>query len=448
MAGNDFRPRRYVNKILQMYGTRLVVLGDSERSDLLIYDPQAGIYVPGERTVKLYAHTLLGAEVTPAKIDQVFKLVHLTAQRKEPAEFDANPNLLVFSNGVLEVKQRTLVPFSPTHLSRTSISSEYDPEATCPLIDQFLNDVLPAEYHPLIEEILGCALVGDNRHEKIVLMLGTGANGKSVLLKLAGALVGEDNVAHIPLQELTDQRFYRAELIGKRLNVYADIEHVSPKGLGTLKALVSGDPILGERKYRDPMSFSNKAVMVFSCNELPYLGGKTFSIQRRLIIIPFRRTFSEKDADKHLIDKLTVTGEVSGLINRAMTGYRRFQEQGEFSIPRESKHLLDEYLEASDSVAMFIKERVHEVEGARVPKAELYDEYVAYCRGSDHWEAGMGVKPLGRPRFNNRLLNLLPSVRDGKQSGSDRRGCWIGISLQPPVPSMSQNRIEVTDLAP
>ncbi len=76
--------------------------------------------------------------------------------------------------------------------------------------------------------------------------------------------------------------------------------------------------------------------MVFSCNELPNLGGKTYSIQRRLILIPFKQTFSGKEADKELIDKLTTPTELSGLINRALIGYQRLIRQGDFTVPAES----------------------------------------------------------------------------------------------------------------
>ncbi len=86
---------------------------------------------------------------------------------------------------------------------------------------------------------------------------------------------------------------------------------------------------------------------------------------------------------------------------------------------------------------------MHKVEGARVSKADLYDEYVGYCCG-DQYERGMGMRPLNQPKFNNRLSHLLPGLRESKVSGSDRRRAWIGISLQAAVPMISQNKIEVT----
>jgi len=46
MASNEFLPLPYVKKILGLYGSRLVVLGDSERSDLLIYSHKKGIFFP------------------------------------------------------------------------------------------------------------------------------------------------------------------------------------------------------------------------------------------------------------------------------------------------------------------------------------------------------------------------------------------------------------------
>jgi len=105
---------------------------------------------------------------------------------------------------------------------------------------------------------------------------------------------------------------------------------------------------------------------------------------------------------------------------------------------------LVDYLEATDSVATFIKERVYKVEDARVSKAGLYLEYRDYCRG-DAYEGGMGMRPLSQPQFNNRLSHLLPGLRESKVSGSDRRRAWIGISLQAAVPTLSQNEIEVTE---
>ena len=425
---DNFRPLPRVNKILADYQDQLFVLGDNENSDLLIYDPETGIFKPGERQVKLSAKELLGPIVRHNRVNEVFKLVHLAAPRKSPGEFDADRNIITFANGVLKVRRRQLVPFSPEFLCRTRIPRKHLPNATCPKINNFLSEVVDPEYHPLIEEILGCVLTGDVRFEACPLLIGPGADGKSVLSKVAEAMVGSENTTNVPLQELADNGFYRAELRGKRLNIFADIDQVSPNKLGILKALISGDPILAARKFKDPFSFSNSAVLIFSCNQLPDFHELTYAVQRRFIVIPFPNIFKGAAADKELVDKLTKPRELAGLTNRALRGYRRLLRQGDFSIPEESRKLLRLHFESSDSVAVFLKEHTYDIPDARVSKSGLYTEYRQQCDGN---YGGLGVKPVSRTKFNAGLRQLRPSVREGKMSTADRRDAWIGLSLHP-----------------
>jgi len=431
-----FLPLPLVRQILKENQDQLFVLGESKKSDLLVYNPQKGVFEPGERQVRLRAKALMGSLVKQQDVEEVFKLVHLAAPRKSPEEFDANRNVITFANGVLKVRQNELVPFSPKFLCRTRIPNKYQRNATCPKVDKFLSEVLAPEYHRLVEEFLGCALVGDVRHEKCLLMLGPGSNGKTVLLKVAQKMVGSENVANVPLQELADKQFYRAEIAGKRLNIFADIDRISPKHLGTLKALISGDWIQADRKYKDPFSFSNSAVLIFSCNQLPEFQERTYAIQRRFVAIPFENIFKGTAADKTLFQKLIKPGELAGFINRALRGYRRWLRKGKFSIPEGSREILRRHFENGDSVAMFVKERTYEISDSRVSKVDLYSEYRNYCTGDD-WTGGLGVKPVSRNQFNSSLRQLRPSVREGKMSSNDRRDTWIGLSLHPPQISAS-----------
>lgn len=51
------------------------------------------------------------------------------------------------------------------------------------------------------------------RWEKCLVLLGSGANGKSVLIDIVTALLGAENVCHFSLNRLTEANgYYRAEL--------------------------------------------------------------------------------------------------------------------------------------------------------------------------------------------------------------------------------------------
>ena len=439
-------------EILEMYGTWLCVLGETEKSDVLLYDCESGIYVPGKLSLESKIDGMLGKKSTTGSRREVYNLVHLRARgnsatRRSPDDFDNDRNIIVYANGTYMVKERKLDEFSPEHYCRIRLPFDFDPGATCPLFKTFLSQVLAPEYHKLIEEILGCALIGDNRFEKVPLLVGAGRNGKSVLLKVIGELVGKENISNLPLMDLAGNNFAIAGLHGKKVNAFADIENLPLKHQGILKSLVSGDPITADRKYLDPITFNSKAVMIFACNDLPSFGAHTFSIERRLIPIDFGRTFSEKEADINLTDKLTTSAELSGIGNLALKGYKRLLDQNVFSIPAESQKLLEAHLDSTDSVALFINECIRKDPDHFIPKQELYDEYVGFCQGGDYQDRGAGLRPLSRPKFNKRLKQQMPFLEEGRVSSSDRREAWRGITYDPQnteIRTASGKRVDIS----
>jgi len=426
---NHFEPQHHVKQVLGTLKDKIFVLGDSSKSVALVYDPATGIFRDGERAIRLQAHRLLGEYVRTAHIDEILRLVQLQAPRATEEDFDKDLDHIVFSNGVLKVRENRFAKFSHKFMCRTRIPNRYDPTAKCPGIDKFLGEVVGLEYQPLIEEMHGCALAGDVRHQKALLLLGSGANGKSVLARIAESMVGTENTANVPLDELTNNTFYRAELRSKRLNIYADMSPVSIKNVGLFKSLISGDRIQADRKYRDPFAFSSRAILVFACNKLPEFEENTYAVMRRLVVIPFCHHFDERDADPDLANKLTVPTEISGLINRAMSGYRRLLENRRFTIPPASSEALERHFGDTDFVEAFLREMTVENPHTRTAKDDLYLAYCLYFQ-TDRYIASMDVQPVSRRKFNAALNRTRPLIRSGKMSATDRRDAWIGIDFQ------------------
>src|SRR5262249_57691869 len=77
----------------------------------------------------------------------------------------------------------------------------------------------------VLQEWFGLCLTPDTSFHKLLIMDGDGGNGKSVVLDVLAAMVGEANVSNVPL-ELFDQRFQLTPTLGKLVNIAAESDNV------------------------------------------------------------------------------------------------------------------------------------------------------------------------------------------------------------------------------
>jgi putative DNA primase/helicase len=276
------------------------------------------------------------------------------------------------------------LPHDPDYLSTIRIPVRYDPAATCPTIDYFFDSTLPPDCIPIASELFGYALIPDVKLEKAFMLTGGGANGKSTFLKLLETFVGTENVSKIPLQELDEHRFKRADLFGKLVNLFADLDARELQSSSYFKTIVSGDMIDAERKHKDPFYFRPFARLVYSANQLPPSPDKSFAYFRRWCIIPFPHQFVGPKANKSLAGELTQPNELSGLLNRALKGLMRVFENEGFSESETVKEALDEYMRQNNTVAAFVSECCEFDPNAQVERGELYAAYTKYCASAGY----------------------------------------------------------------
>lgn len=69
--------------------------------------------------------------------------------------------------------------------------------------------------------------------------------------------------------------------------------------VAVFKKLVTGQRVSAERKDQDPFEFDSYAKLLFSANAIPRLGRskESFSVMRRLVIVPFDAKFTSEDED-------------------------------------------------------------------------------------------------------------------------------------------------------
>jgi putative DNA primase/helicase len=66
---------------------------------------------------------------------------------------------------------------------------------------------------------------------------------------------------------------------------------------GVLKTISEAKQVTGELKYQPSFNFVVRTVPVLLCNNVPSLADLSHGMLRRLMVIPFDRTFAEVDKD-------------------------------------------------------------------------------------------------------------------------------------------------------
>ena len=140
-----------------------------------------------------------------------------------------------------------------------------------------------------LQEAFGAALIGDNRFRRIELLVGPTATGKTTLLELAIATLGDYATAAPSAlfngrddQHPTDA----AAVVYRRLVTTAEVEGRTWRA-GFLKALSGGDTISVRRLYRDPHVAHPACSVFLASNDPPTAHSVDDAMKARLRVWPF-----------------------------------------------------------------------------------------------------------------------------------------------------------------
>jgi putative DNA primase/helicase len=364
------------------------------------------------------------AKVTLSVVSNVLQalqsLVMIPADRDLPCwlTFDADrgrtiamANGLVHIDRLLDQTGAVLEPHSSAWFSTVCLPYEYQPDADCPQFLAFVREILEDddERITLLRQWFGYLLAGDTSLQKFLILVGEGANGKTVIIIVLTALLGEANVSTVPL-ELFGERFQLTATLGKLANLVPEVGTIGRVAEGFLKAFVAGDRMYFDRKNLPGIDARPTARLMLATNTLPPFADRSGGVWRRLMILPFRVTIPPDRQDPHLAT--TLLGELPGIFNWATEEWRQLRG-GRFIEPRVSREPLNEYRIDSYPAHTFLLEEVRSARGSSVPCAALYGRYQAWC-------ATHGHKPVPDTQFGKDVVRVFPRVRRKRARGGRR----------------------------
>lgn len=287
------------------------------------------------------------------------------------------------------------------HFRTTQIPLEYDDKANCPRFLKFLEEIFRDDHDRsdksrTLMEMIGYTLVSHARFERFILLIGSGANGKSVVMEIVRALVGPDNVAAVQPAKFTSP-FQRAHLHLKLANLVTEIAEGGEIADAELKAITSGELTTAEHKNKDPFDFCPFCTCWFGANHMPHTRDFSDALFRRALVIPFNRTFKAGiDADPLL--KSTLISELPGILNLALHAYGEVLKNGKFTESQSCIASKEEWRTDADQAAQFIEDRCIFDQEALTQSKDIYSEYQSWC-------IDVGItRKLNKKNFTNRLM--------------------------------------------
>jgi P4 family phage/plasmid primase-like protien len=333
---------------------------------------------------------------------------------------------LSMRNGLLvfhQDGQAELIPHTPDYFTFVRLPYDYDPQAKCDLWPAFLEDVMlkRADYILFLQQWCGYLLRPDLRLQKFLLLVGEGANGKTVFSEVIQALVGVENCSQVPISRFSNP-FALIATLGKMLNVTTEgVGLIEEEAETTLKSFTSGDRMTFERKFRDPIFDVPTAKVMVCTNDLPRFNDKSQAIWRRILLVPFDKVVTEDKQIDTLADELKK--ELPGILNWALEGLRNLNAAGRFTTSSNSSELIEQYRQDANPTRAFLLENYTITNNGEYICCEaLYKEYVNWCKDRNY-------HPLGERMFGKEVRRVFSNVKSKRPgSGNARARVYEGIT--------------------
>lgn len=378
-------------------------------------------------------------------------------------DFDSDPTKITTNTGILNLETLDQSPHSPENLTRILIPVDYiipnykiNDDTIFEDVEKNLEGTLFWQYltrsftvdkefrekdFQTVLEMFASVFIKNQVDEKAFMNLGSGKNGKTVLLDYITAMIGKNNISNEPLQKLANDTFSPAQLLNKLANIVGDLgDEELKKNSGILKDIISGGGISAQFKYAKLFEMYPTAKLIFSCNQFPKVGDQTDAFFRRWIIINWDRSFlGDPENDPTLKERLNSNRDEMNIVFSSIIHLSaKLLKKNKFSHPKKVMDVRKEWNQNADPLNAFVEKWLKDDE--KVEKS-LRETYVFYKNKMED----AGETPLSFRNFSKEMSEYFD------QKSSNGKRSWVGFDFVTanqttfdPTTGPSQKRISET----
>ena len=293
------------------------------------------------------------------------------------------PNLVAVNNGIFDYDTKQLLDFDPSHVFLSKSRVDYNPNATNVTIhndsdgtdwdvESWMADLSDdPDIVEVLWQILGAIIRPHVAWDKSAWFYSeSGNNGKGTLCELMKQLCGEGSYASISLADFSKD--FALEPLTRVTAIIVDENDVGTyiDKAANLKAVITGDTISINRKFKTPIAYKYRGFMVQCLNEMPRIKDRSNSFFRRQLFVPFTKCFTGKERKYIKHDYLRRKEVLEYVLHRVL-----HMDYYELSVPQACVDALDEYKSYVDPIRAFLEDVMPRVKWNLLPAAFMYELY-------------------------------------------------------------------------
>ena len=332
---------------------------------------------------------------------------------------DSDPFILNTPDGIVDLKTGKMNEHKPSAYctKMTFVSPAND---NMHLWIETLDEVTGGdkEFQNFLKYHAGSTLIGRVYEEALLLVYGSGGNGKSTVFNSEAHVLG-DYAGKIPAESLTTRaknvKVDLAELCGKRYILASETEEGQRLSVSMLKQIASVDDISAERKYYAPFSFTPSHSTILYTNHLPKVGSNDRGTWRRILVAPFNTEIKNPKTD--YVDELLKKAG-GAILQWMIEGAALYIKNGyKFPYSKVVDNAKNSYREENDWIDHFITDRCTKGSTESVMSNQLYQVYRGWAN-------------LNGEYIRNNRDFAAALICGGYTKKRTSKGIqWIGISL-------------------
>jgi putative DNA primase/helicase len=359
-------------------------------------------------------------------------------------ELDFNRDLLNFQNGTLNLRTGEFFKIHErAHHITKLIHCDFDPNSTCEIFTEFVEQIVGLEQYPVLIRALGYSLTGHTSEKCIFVCWGPTNTGKTTLLDLFSEYIFREYSVVIKAESLmshgkqdSNTSSDLADLFGARFAQSSETREGQKIDDATLKRITPGQGLIrAVRKYENPFTFSPTHALWIDTNHSIVTSSSGDDVFGRIIPFEFGPRISNDKIDRKL--PLRLRSEICGIYALLTKEAQLWYTSGLGKLPEKITDVRAEWQDAANLVKRFVNEWCDFDIAAGTLGRPLFQAY-------ELWAKEGNEPPMSETMFCRKMKELAKDLGTFTSTHSRQGSLYAGISLN----NIAQERILVSAKSP